>query len=332
MNAPLPVSTNGFFRPHRLLFGGHRQTILAYLVRRRLQWTLPAEDMVVPTRDDGVSLLLRVTWQPGPREARPALVVVHGLGGSDASTYMVSTGRLAYARGWHVVRMNMRGSGDGERLSPRLYNAGLDQDLLDVLEVLARHVARIGVVGYSLGGNLAMLALGRGREHVPLAVSGAVSVSAPLDLSQCADALERRGNRIYQHYFMRMLKETYRLRHRDHPNLFPEGLDAGARTIREYDDKVTAPLGGYRGVDDYYTRSSAGPHLASVDRRSLVLTAADDPLIPLSSVEKWPLAPAVRREITPTGGHVGYVGRAAAPGHFWAPERALDFLEEDVQP
>ena len=72
----------------------------------------------------GVSLLLRASWQDGPREERPALLVVHGLGGSDASPYVVSTGRLAWARGWHVVRMNMRGSGDGEALCPLLYNAG----------------------------------------------------------------------------------------------------------------------------------------------------------------------------------------------------------------
>ena len=110
-------STDGF-RPPAWLKGGHRQTVLGYWLRRLLRWRLPSEDLVVEA-SHGVRLLLRASWQRGPREDRPTLLVLHGLGGSDASPYVVSTGRLAWARGWHVVRMNMRGSGDGEALCQR---------------------------------------------------------------------------------------------------------------------------------------------------------------------------------------------------------------------
>jgi predicted alpha/beta-fold hydrolase len=158
-------------------------------------------------------------------------------------------------------------------------------------------------------------------------VGAFAAVSPPLDLGECADALERRENRVYQRYFMVMLAEAYRRRHRARPDLFPAGREAGLRTVREYDDVITAPFGGYTGAVDYYTRSSAGPWLESVERPTLVLAAADDPMIPVESVEKWPTG-RVRREITPTGGHVGFVGRSTAPGHFWAAERALGFLEE----
>jgi len=321
-----PPSDNGLFRPHPLLRGGHRQTLLAYLLRRRLRWPHPAEDLVVDT-DDGARLLLRATWQPGPREDRPALVLVHGLGGSDSSAYVLSTGALAFARGWHVVRMNMRGSGDGEELCPLLYNAGLDGDLLAVLEAVAGLVPRVAVVGFSLGANLTLLAAGRQHQRLPRALEAVVAVSPPLDLSACADTLERRDNRLYQRYFMRMLGEAYRRRHRRRPDLFPPDREAGLVTVREYDDRITAPFGGYDGAADYYARSSAGPHLASIALRTLVLSAADDPMIPVRSVEPWPTAPSVRREVTTTGGHVGFVGRSSAPGWFWAPERALDFLE-----
>ena len=324
------ASSGGRFRPHPLLAGGHRQTVLAHLVRRHLRWRHATEDMVVRTGDEA-RLLLRVSWQPGPREGRPALVLVHGLGGSDASSYMVSMGQLAFARGWHVVRMNMRGSGDGEALCPLFYNAGLDGDLLCVLNALARLVPRVAVVGFSLGANLTLLALGRGRERLPRGVEAAVAISPPVDLSACADALERPGNRIYQRYFMRMLVETYRRRHREHPELFAAGRELGVRTIREYDHRITAPLGGYESATDYYSRSSAGPQMARIDRPTLVLSATDDPMVPASSVERWPLSPFVQRELTSTGGHVGYVGRAAAPGFFWAPDRALDFLDDEAR-
>lgn len=321
------VASNGRFRPYPLLAGGHRQTLLAHLVRRRLRWSLPSEDVVVDS-EDGARLLLRVSWQPGPRETRDALVIVHGLGGSDSSAYVVSTGEHAFARGWHVIRMNMRGSGDGEALCPLLYNAGLDVDLLASLRAVARLVPRVAVVGFSLGANLTLLAAGRSREHLPEAAQAFVAVSPPLELGTCADALERWDNRAYQRYFMVMLGEAYRRRRRARPDLFPAGLETGLRTVREYDDVITAPFGGYKDAVDYYTQSSAGPWLRGIDRPTLLLAADDDPMIPVASVARWPTSPSARREITPTGGHVGFVGPSPAPGHFWAAERALDFLEQ----
>ncbi len=274
----------------------------------------------------GVRLLLRATWQPGPREDRPALLIVHGLGGSDASSYAVSTGALAFARGWHVVRMNMRGSGDGEALCPLLYNAGLDTDLLAATNVLCQLVPRVSVIGFSLGGNLALLMLGRRRELLPRGLAAAAAVSPPVDLAACADALEAPGNGLYQHYFMKMLGEAYRRRHAARPDLFSPGRELGLRTVREFDDRITAPFGGYESAAQYYERSSAGPWLASIDRRALLLAAQDDPMIPHAAITHWPVSAKVTRQILPTGGHVGFVARSQAPGWFWAPERALDFL------
>jgi predicted alpha/beta-fold hydrolase len=322
------TSTDGF-QPPAWLAGGHRQTFLGYWLRRLLRWRVPSEDVVVDA-GHGVSLLLRASWQDGPRERRPALLVVHGLGGSDASPYVVSTGRLAWSRGWHVVRMNMRGSGDGEALCPLPYNAGLDTDLLAAVSALSSVVPRIGVVGYSLGANLALLMAGRRREKVPATVRGVVGVCPPVDLAACADALEAPGNGPYQHYFMQMLSEAYRRRNRVRPDLFTAGRELGLRTVREYDERITAPFGGYESAAQYYERSSAGPWLATIDRPALVLAAADDPMVPAASVARWPVAPSVEREIAPTGGHVGFVSRSQAPGWFWAPERALAFLETVV--
>ncbi|HVO13094.1 MAG TPA: alpha/beta fold hydrolase [Vicinamibacteria bacterium] len=315
------------FRPPRWLRGGHRQTVVGHWLRRFTRWPLPCLDLTVDA-GEGVRLLLRASWQPGPRERHPALVVVHGLGGSDASSYAVSVGRLAFARGWHVLRMNMRGSGDGEALCPLLYNAGLDTDLLAVVDEVARRVPALAVVGFSLGANLALLMLGRLRGALPHGLVAAVAVSPPVDLAACADAVERPANRLYQHRFMGMLRDAYHRRHRARPDLFPAGLERGLHTVRQYDERITAPFGGYVNAADYYARASAGPWLAHVDRPTLLLAAEDDPMIPAASVTRWPLSAAVAREITSTGGHVGFVGPTPAPGWFWAAERAMAFLQE----
>jgi predicted alpha/beta-fold hydrolase len=253
---------------------------------------------------------------------------VHGLGGWDAASYGLATGLLAWERGWHVARMNMRGAGDSARMSARIYHAGLDDDLLAVLLALSERMPRIGIAGFSLGGSLALLTLGRQKAHVPAAVAALVAVSAPLDLLACVTALERLGNRAYQGYFMRNLRASYRYRQQLHPHVYTSGLEERIRSVRGFDEAVTAPLGGFRDAGDYYARSSAGPWLTQIERPTLVLNAADDPLIPLESVMRYPLPSSgiVQREVLSTGGHVGFVAPTTAPGRFWAAERVMEFL------
>jgi len=315
------------FRPLRFLRGGHLQTLLGYWSRRKLRWTLDTEDIVVD-HADGVRLLLRASWQ-ADREARPTLVLVHGLGGDDRSTYSIATGSLAWRRGWNVVRMNMRGAGESEALCPRLYHAGVDTDLLAALEAVATRTPRLAPLGFSLGANLVLLTLGRQADRVPGGVFAAAAVSPPLDLAACADALGRAGGRVYERHYVRDLQSAYRRRQALLPHLYAAHRERGLRSIREYDEAITAHYGGFRDAADYYERSSAGPQLVRIDRPTLILSAADDPMIPGESVARWPLPPSgvVRREILPTGGHVGFVAATSAPGRFWAAERVMEFLE-----
>jgi hypothetical protein len=317
------------FRPHSLISGGHRQTLLGYLCRRRLAWTPPCEDLVVTAGAD-VRLLLRASWQPGPRSLRPALLVVHGLGGCDRASYVLATGLHAWRDGWHVVRMNMRSAGDSLRICARLYNAGVDGDLLAALEAVAALVPAVGLVGFSLGGSLALLMLARNAPRLPAGLLGTVAVSPPLDLAACAAALERPANRVYQSYFMGNLRDAYRLRQRLRPDLYQPGRERGVATVRQYDEAITAPYGGYHDASHYYACSSAGPRLRDIVHPSLILASQDDPMVPADSVARWPLPEPglVRREMLPTGGHTGFVARTQAPGRFWAAERALAFLRD----
>lgn len=327
---PLEVAP---FRPGRLARGGHTQTWLGYWRRRFLAWGLPSEDLHVDTRDEHsgepVRLLCRASWQPGVRAAAPALVLVHGLCGSDAASYMHVTGRLAYARGWHVLRMNLRGAGDAEALCLRLYNAGLDDDVLAVLRAVALHTPRVALAGFSLGANLALLAAGRRAVALPAALRAVVGVSPPLDLAACAGAIDAPVNRFYQFNFMLELRDAYRRRQRLRPDLFDHGRERGARSVRDYDNLITAHHGGYRDAAHYYATASAGPWLHAVRVPALVLAALDDPLVPGASVSRFRAQASERVEfdLQVTGGHMGFFARSQAPGHFWAADRLVAFAE-----
>jgi predicted alpha/beta-fold hydrolase len=221
----------------------------------------------------------------------------------------------------------MRGCGDGEALCPLLYNAGLDTDLLAVVDELLRRVPRLAVAGFSLGANLALLMLGRRRSVLPPGLEAAVAVSPPVDLSACADAIRAPRNRLYEARFVRMLARAYRRRSATRPDLFPARLERGLGSVRAFDDRITAPFGGFADAADYYAHSSAGPWLVSIDRPTLMLAAADDPMIPIASGGGGARARAGGLEVTPTGGHVGFVGPSRAPGWFWAADRAMAFVE-----
>jgi len=328
MIARAPADYRVGFRPLRLLAGGHRQTLAGYALRRHLRWPHPAEDLLVEA-GSGVRLLARATWQPAAA-TRPTLVLVHGLGGHAERGYMVSAGSLALARGWNVVRMNMRGAGPAEPLCPLLYHAGLDADVLAVLAACAERTPRLALLGFSLGANLAALAVARNPGRLPGGLLGAAAISAPLDLAACVAALGRPGNRLYELYYVRQLRRDYARLQRRRPDLYAAGREHGLATVRAYDETITAPYGGFRDADDYYARSSAGPLLASAERPLLILTALDDPMIPAETVQALTL-PAngrVRLELTPSGGHLGFVARSRSPGWFWAADRALDFLDD----
>lgn len=320
------------FAPLPWTSGGHRQTLLGFLRRRLLRWTAPTEDRVIDSGRDA-RILVRASWQPGERGDRPAALLIHGLGGSDRGAYVLATGLLAWQRGFHVVRMNMRGAGAGEAVCPRLYNAGLDGDVLAVLEALAPEVHGIVILGFSLGGSLALLALARNGTRVGSSVRCAATVSAPLDLGACAAALDRPGNRLYQEYFMRELRAAYRRLQVQSPSLYAPGRERGLRTVLEYDEAITAPYGGYASAADYYSRSSAGPRLVALTHPALLLSAADDPMVPADSNAHWalPASGHVVREVWPTGGHVGFVAPTSAPGRFWAAERVVSFAEDHAR-
>jgi predicted alpha/beta-fold hydrolase len=313
------------FRPLPFLGGGHLQTIGGHVLRASLRWSLPAEDVVVEA-PDGIRILLRASWQ---RETKkPALLLIHGLEGCDSSPTVVSTGLLAYRSGWHVLRMNLRGCGDSLPLCPRLYNAGMTSDLAAVFGWLARRVSRFVVAGFSLGGNLTLLTLARDRAGLPDQLLGAAAICPPLDMSACADALERRANFVYQLQFVTSLNASYRKRRELFTGAYETGRERGISTVREFDDRITAFYGGYRDAEDYYRTVSPGPRLETIDRPTLLIAASDDPFIPEASMTKWSRSSAVSMEMVEGGGHVGFVGRSRAPRYFWAADRLMGFFEE----
>ena len=277
-------------------------------------------------------VLAHCHWQAA-RAGRPLLILLHGLEGSSTAHYMLGIADKAFARGFNVVRLNQRNCGGTEQLSAGLYHSGLTHDADVVLrEVVAREGITAAVVaGYSLGGNLALKLAGDYGTTAPAELRGVCAVSPVLELEACVRALERRPNVIYQWNFVRGLKARMRRKDQYFPGVFPMDRLPEVRTVRQFDAAFTAPHFGFASAEDYYHRASAMRVIDRIAVPALIITAADDPFVPVEPFRQPTLAgnPNIRLLLTSHGGHCGFL-EAASNGHdgYWAERKIVDFAAE----
>jgi predicted alpha/beta-fold hydrolase len=283
------------------------------------------------------SIVGRAWWHC--ESARATALVVHGVGGTSESRYVVRASRALFRAGMHVVRVSLRGVGDGVRHARALYHAGLSDDPRRVVELLAAdaRVASIGVVGFSLGGNVALKMAGEMGASAPSKLAAVATVSAPLDLVAVSKVIERPRRLPYRAWVMKgLIRQAIELSRAqpDHVKFDPKALWR-ARTIRDYDEIVVVPTHGFRDATDYYARSSAGPHLGGVRVPTLVVHADDDPMVPGDTVKPFlrALPGSIEVAWSESGGHVGwYAGLDEERWvETWAMRNVRRFLERHLR-
>ena len=332
------------FRPAWWLPGGHAQTLSAAFwkghqsveqgVLRSI--TLPDGDALVALDD------CPPHWCPGD----PAILMMHGLGGSARNPLLVRIAGHLIQRGVRVFRLNLRGCGAGVGLARLPYNAGSSGDLKAAVQAViawcrkplveptpasvppgpdldkAQAPTPLTLFGMSLSGNLLLKYLGEEGDHIPPSVQRAIAINPPIDLARSVATLERTLNKGYDRHFVRTLTQQIEAQIRLRPDFaaLPHPLP---RTLYDFDDRFTAPHGGYPGAAAYYTHSSAITRLPAIRLPTLILTAADDPLVPVEMFHEqratWPSH--IHLAITSGGGHLGYVGS----GHHDPDSRWLDW-------
>jgi predicted alpha/beta-fold hydrolase len=227
--------------------------------------------------------------------------------------------------------MHFRGcSGMPNRLA-RGYSAGDTADLAHIAQLLHQRepATPLAVVGYSLGGNALLKWLGEAGSAAP--VQAAVAVSVPFLLDSAARRMGRGLSRLYQHHLLHALRRSYRAKFQQRAD-GPVTLDelAQLRDFYAFDDRVTAPLHGYAGVDDYYARASCRPYLRHIAVPTLILHAHDDPfMLPEAIPDPAELSACTHLELSDGGGHVGFVGgRWPWRAEYWLEQRIPAFLAE----
>jgi predicted alpha/beta-fold hydrolase len=259
----------------------------------------------------------------------PLVVLFHGLEGSSRSHYALALMAALGKHGMRGVVVHFRGcSGEANRL-PRAYHSGDAQEIEWILRRLRAQNAGapLFAVGVSLGGNALLKWQGDCGESAARLVDAAVGISVPLDLMATGNALGQGFNLVYARNFLATLRAMSLAKLARFPGLYDANAVRASRTLREFDDVVTAPLHGFKDADDYWTRASSKPGLKNIRVPTLILNARNDPLVPAWALPgAGEVSAAVTLEQPEQGGHAGFVtGRF--PGNLdWLPRRVFEFF------
>ncbi|MCD6039037.1 MAG: hypothetical protein K0S27_437 [Gammaproteobacteria bacterium] len=312
------------FKPAWWLTNSHCQTLWPVLCRRRIK-NLPLKRERVELADGD---FIDLDWVGGSRG--PIVLILHGLEGSVKSPYVQGMLQTILQQGWRGVCMHFRScSGELNRL-PRVYHSGETLDITEVVNRLRQHelATPMAAIGFSLGGNVLLKWLGETGEHNPL--TAAIAISVPFQLSQAASRIDRGFSKIYQWRLLHCLRKKIQWKFPQQTAPFNFSSLRKLRTLRDFDDYVTAPLHGFINGEDYYTQSSSRQYLAKIKVPTLILQAKDDPLVGEQILpEKQDISSQIMLEISEKGGHVGFIsGRFPWKIEYWLEQRASIFLQD----
>ncbi len=296
---------------------------------RRERWTTPDDDFV----DLDWLVDDRGTARAGALSPAPLVVLFHGLEGSSNSHYARTLMHVLRCRGWRGVVVHFRGcSGEPNRL-PRAYHSGDSAEIDWILRRMrAAQSGPLAAVAVSLGGNALLKWLGERSDAASTVLDVACAVSAPVDLTAAGAALEQGFNRVYTWNFLRTLKRKSQGMLRRFPGLLPLEPVRRARTLRAFDDQVTAPLHGFADALDYWRRSSSKPWLRHIAVPTLVLNACDDPFLPAHALPgAGDVSAAVTLEQPEHGGHGAFVTGRFPGSLAWMPLRVAAFIEDALR-
>jgi predicted alpha/beta-fold hydrolase len=312
------------FRPLPLMGNPHVQTLLAHVIRGP---DLAATQVHRIELADGDHLVLHDTipgsWRPGQRIA----LLIHGLGGSHRSGCVQRQALPLLRRGWRVVRLDLRGCGQGLPLARRPYHAGCSDDLRAAAAAMHRGSpgSPLVLIGFSLGGNIVLKLAGEAKTLPVPGLECVVAVSPPIDLERCAGMIAQPRNRFYELHFLRELVRLARRRQYLFPDLpsvrFPRRM-----SLRIYDELYIAPRCGFADALEYYRRSASLPFIAHITLPTLILTARDDPFVAVEPFETLNRPAPVEVRLLDQGGHLGFLGWDGAGGIRWAEQRIADWL------
>ncbi|MCP4128523.1 MAG: hydrolase [Gammaproteobacteria bacterium] len=313
--------TQSDFKPLWYLRNAHLQTIMANIVHPPFP-QVRYETVALP---DGDTLQLAHGRAHGPN----TVLILHGLEGSLHSAYAQRLMNYLDRADIPAAFMFFRGCNGRPNNQVRSYHSGETADLKAVIRHLKQNGSeRIALVGYSLGGNVTLKYMGEGATDD--AISCATAISVPMRLDICAARMNEGFSKLYQHTLLRRLiqkvQQKQQLMHQAGFSCDPKQM----QTFVEFDDVYTAPIHGFNDATHYYQSCSSRQYLQGIKKPTLIIHSKDDPFMTPGAIpDGHELATEVTLELSPHGGHVGFITGGFLKPSYWLEPRIHRFLQKN---
>jgi predicted alpha/beta-fold hydrolase len=262
-------------------------------------------------------------------------ILIHGLEGSSQSKYMISTTNELNRKGFDTVAFNLRGCSGEDNLLLSTYHSGKTEDVDFVVNHILENYAykNIVLVGFSLGGNLALKYMGEYAETISPKIKGAIATSVPIDIASSEKQMNKIKNKLYIEQFLK----TIRLKVLEKSYKFPdfkidkEKLFKASR-FKHLEHLYTVPVFGFDSPEDYWQKASSKPYLSKINKPTLLINAEDDSFLPKECfpVEEAQNSDVFFLEVTKHGGHVGFISTFKQEESRWLEKRISRFIEEQI--
>lgn len=310
----------------------HLQTLYQTFFRRIKKTYFEVEEFILEDGDFLESYWLKTQ---NSKPTTPLVVIFHGLAGSYKSPYINGIMHALTKVGYNTVLMHFRGCSGKVNTLPRSYHSGETGDALYFLDSLQKRFpdAKHFAIGYSLGGNMLLKLLGELQKDSHL--SGAVSISPPMQLDVCANAIHQGFSRVYERHLVHNLNKALLKKYAVNDIESDIGLKVASvkklKTFWEFDTAYTAPIHGFESAQDYYTKSSSRQFLKDIHTPTLIIHSIDDPFMSTDMIpKKDEMSKSVHLELTQYGGHVGFIEGSIFKPRYWLESRIVDFFNEEL--
>ena len=319
------------FRPAPYLRNGNLQTILAsgpFRAWGKNPMCDAAREVILQT-SEGVKLLGYYSSRRS-RRTKGVVILLHGWEGSVDSTYITRTGNALYQRNYDIFRLNFRDHGASHQLNPGIFYAVLLEEVFQAIQQICDRAEELPVfvVGFSLGGNFA-LRIARRMLQTPVEnLCHIVGISPVLDPAKSTARADR--NTLIRRYFLKKWRRSLNTKQKLYPDLYNFSKVNVLSTIHEITDWLLEEYSDYSSAQDYFRDYSIlGGALKNIQVCTTIITAKDDPIIPVEDFYTLEINDAIKLIIQSYGGHNGFIDGLLLKS--WYEQILADLFDEIIR-
>jgi predicted alpha/beta-fold hydrolase len=329
----IAVIVESAFLPPLWMRNPHVQSLLVSLPFRRRKVELFAGPLLTASKerliDCGEGVRLQAFFSRPADLGLPSLgktaVLLHGWEGNSNTLYILSLAQKLFARGFDVVRLNLRDHGGTHHLNRELFHSCLLPEVIGATRQIQSMLPGqlLHLAGFSLGGNFALRVAAQ-ADAARLKIAKVIAISPELDPGETLRAVER-GFSFYHRYFMRKWASSLLRKQAAWPSVYDFAGMLRLPNLRQMTQEMVRRFTPFGSLEEYLVGYSiTGDKLASLTVPARVITAYDDPIVPVSGLQRLPRLPSLSVTVTRHGGHCGFFDQLAGP--VWLESRLVEEL------